>query len=79
MDKMCPSADVAIENVFDGAVIAFSGFFSAGRPLALTRALARKGVKDLTVVTQQVGTGNEEILEMVVNGQVCNQGAGSTV
>ena len=70
MDKVCPSADAAIEDVFDGAVIAFAGFFSAGRPLELTRALARKGVKDLTIVVMQVGVGNEEILDLVANGQV---------
>lgn len=70
MDKAYPSVDAAIEDVFDGAVIAFGGFFSAGKPTALTRALAKKGVKNLTVVVQQVGTGNEEMLELVVNGQI---------
>jgi 3-oxoacid CoA-transferase subunit A len=70
MDKAYPSVDAAIEDVFDGAVIAFGGFFSAGKPAALTRALAKKGVKNLTVVVQQVGTGNEEMLELVVNGQI---------
>jgi 3-oxoacid CoA-transferase A subunit len=70
MDKQYASAEAAIEDVFDGAVIAFGGFFTAGKPLALTRALAKKGVKNLTVVVQQVGTGNEEMLELVVNGQI---------
>jgi 3-oxoacid CoA-transferase A subunit len=70
MDKVYPSVDAAIEDVFDGAVIAFGGFFSAGKPTALTQALAKKGVKNLTVVVQQVGTGNEEMLELVVNGQI---------
>ena len=70
MDKVYPSVDAAIEDVFDGAVIAFGGFFSAGKPAALTLALAKKGVKNLTVVAQQVGTGNEEMLELVVNGQI---------
>ncbi len=70
MDKVYTSTEAAIEDVFDGAVVAFSGFFSAGRPLELTKALAKKGVKNLTIVVQQVGTGNEEILELVVNGQV---------
>ena len=70
MDKVYPDTDAAIEDVFDGAVIAFGGFFSAGRPIELTRALARKGVKNLTVVVQQVGTGNEEMLEMVIKGQI---------
>ena len=70
MDKVYPNPDAVIEDVFDGAVIAFGGFFSAGRPIELTRALARKGVKNLTVVVQQVGTGNEEMLEMVIKGQI---------
>jgi 3-oxoacid CoA-transferase A subunit len=70
MDKVYPSTEAAIDDVFDGAVIAFAGFFSAGRPLELTRALAKKGVKNLTIVVMQVGVGNEEILELVANGQV---------
>jgi 3-oxoacid CoA-transferase A subunit len=70
MDKVFASVDDALEGVFDGAVIAFGGFFTAGKPTALTRALAKKGVKNLTVVVQQVGTGNAEMLELVVNGQV---------
>lgn len=70
MDKVYASVDEAVADVFDGAVVAFGGFFSAGRPLELTRALARNGVKNLTIVVQQVGVGNEEILELVTNGQV---------
>ena len=70
MDKSYTSVGSAIEDIPDGAVIAFGGFFSAGKPLALTQALAKKGVKNLTVVVQQVGTGNEEMLELVTNGQI---------
>jgi 3-oxoacid CoA-transferase A subunit len=70
MDKAYASSLAAIHDIPDAAVIAFGGFFSAGRPTALTRALAKKGIKDLTVVVQQVGTGNEEMLELVTNGQI---------
>ncbi len=70
MDKSYTSAESAIEDIPDGAVIAFGSFFTAGKPTALTQALAKKGVKDLTVVVQQVGTGNEEMLELVTNGQI---------
>jgi 3-oxoacid CoA-transferase subunit A len=70
MDKVYASTDAAIEDVPDGAVIAFSAFFAAGRPLELTRALAKKGVKNLTIVVMQMGVGNEELLELVKNGQV---------
>ncbi|MFC1860776.1 CoA transferase subunit A [Chloroflexota bacterium] len=70
MDKVYPNPETAIEDISDGAVIAFSGFFSAGSPVTLTKALAAKGTKDLTIVVQQVGLGNVEILDLVLNGQV---------
>jgi 3-oxoacid CoA-transferase subunit A len=70
MDKTYASVELAIADIPDGAVIAFGSFFTAGKPTALTRALVKKGVKDLTVVVQQVGTGNEEMLELVTNGQI---------
>lgn len=70
MDKIYGSANLAIEDVFDDAVIAFGGFFAAGRPSELTKALVKKGAKDLTIVVMQVGVGNEEILDLVVSGQV---------
>ncbi len=70
MDKTYASPEEAIADIPDGATIAFGSFFSAGKPTALTKALAKKGVKNLTVVVQQVGTGNEEMLELVTNGQI---------
>jgi 3-oxoacid CoA-transferase subunit A len=70
MDKIFPSTDAAIQDIFDGAVIAISGSFTCGRAMELTKALARKGVKNLTVISQNIGVGNEEMLEMVVNGQI---------
>ncbi|MBN1382415.1 MAG: 3-oxoacid CoA-transferase subunit A [Deltaproteobacteria bacterium] len=70
MDKVYNTVEAAVEDVFDGAVIAFGGFFSAGRPAGLTKALAKRNVKDLTIVLQQVGPGNEEILDLVTNGQI---------
>lgn len=70
MDKVYPSPEAALEDVFDGAVIAFGSFFSAGRPITLTKALAKKGVKNLTVVAQQAGVGNTELLELVANKQI---------
>ena len=65
MDKTYASVELAIEDIPDGAVIAFGSFFTAGKPTALTRALAKKGIKNLTIVVMQVGVGNEEILELV--------------
>jgi 3-oxoacid CoA-transferase, A subunit len=49
MDKTYPSVEEALADIEDGAVIAIPGFFDAGTPRVLLRALIAKGVKDLTL------------------------------
>jgi 3-oxoacid CoA-transferase subunit A len=56
VDKVVESADAAIEDVKDGATIMVSGFGLCGNPENLILALHRKGVKDLTVVSNNCGT-----------------------
>ncbi len=70
MNKIYPSVEAAIEDIPDGATVGFGGFFAAGKPTALTLALATRGVKNLTLVVMQMGIGNEEVLELVKNGQI---------
>ncbi len=70
MDKVFPSIEEAIADIPNGATIGFTGFFTCGNPVYLTKALAKKGVKDLTIVVMQLGVGNEEINELLQNGQV---------
>ncbi len=70
MNKVYPSIDEAVADVFDGASIAFGGFFTAGSPVYLTQALARQGAKNLTIITQSLGIGNWEIDLLVNNHQV---------
>lgn len=50
-NKVYESFDKAIEDVFDGAVIAHSIFGAASQPLNLWEALLRKEVKGLTIIT----------------------------
>jgi len=50
-NKVYESFDKAIEDVFDGAIVAASIFGTASQPLNLWEALSRKGVRDLTIVT----------------------------
>ncbi len=69
MNKVYPSVDEAIADVFDGACIVFSGFFIGG-PVYLIQALIRKGVRDLTVISGDIGVTNDEMNELVINGQV---------
>jgi 3-oxoacid CoA-transferase subunit A len=53
--KVVANADEAIRDVFDGAVIMVGGFGLCGIPENLIRALVRKGVKDLTTISNNAG------------------------
>ena len=50
MNKVCDSAEEAIADIEDGARIAVAGFFTAGVPRFLLRALIAKGMKNLTLL-----------------------------
>jgi acyl CoA:acetate/3-ketoacid CoA transferase alpha subunit len=45
------TVDEAVANVSDGMTIGIGGWGSRRKPMAFVRALVRKGVKDLTVVS----------------------------
>jgi 3-oxoacid CoA-transferase subunit A len=55
MNKVVASADAAIQDVFDGATIMIGGFGLCGIPENLIRALVRKGSKNLTTISNNVG------------------------
>lgn len=70
MDKVYASADDAVADIPDGASIAIAGFFTAGTPAHLIQALAKKGAKNLTIICQQMGPGNEDVTKLMLQGQV---------
>jgi 3-oxoacid CoA-transferase subunit A len=55
MNKVVANADEAIHDVFDGATIMIGGFGLCGMPENLIRALVRKGSKNLTTISNNVG------------------------
>src|SRR5882672_6182695 len=55
MNKVVTSADEAIKDISDGAIIMIGGFGLCGIPENLVRALARKGVKNLTTISNNAG------------------------
>jgi 3-oxoacid CoA-transferase A subunit len=72
MDKVAKNVEEALLGIEDGAVIAIGGFFAAGVPRILLRALIAKGVKNLTLAC---GSGpllgaKDELSELVKNGQI---------
>jgi 3-oxoacid CoA-transferase subunit A len=70
LDKVYSSVDEAVADIPDGASIAIGGFFTAGTPIPLIKALAKQGAKDLTIICMQMGPGNEDINQLVINKQV---------
>jgi 3-oxoacid CoA-transferase subunit A len=55
MNKVVANADEAIRDVEDGATIMLGGFGLCGIPENLIAALVRKGVKDLTTISNNAG------------------------
>jgi 3-oxoacid CoA-transferase subunit A len=55
MNKIYATAAEAIADVDDGAVIMFGGFFSNGSPTNLILALAEKGTKNVTAISNNIG------------------------
>ncbi|HKD18868.1 MAG TPA: CoA transferase subunit A [Thermoanaerobaculia bacterium] len=55
IQKVVPSADEAVRDVSDGATLVVGGFGLCGIPENLIAALVRRGVRDLTVVSNNCG------------------------
>ena len=68
--KVYPSLDAAVADVSDGARIMFGGFGGAGFPNNLIQALARKGTKNITAISNNCGTREGELGLMFKNNQV---------
>jgi 3-oxoacid CoA-transferase subunit A len=70
MNKVIASADEAIQDVFDGATLMVGGFGLCGIPENLIRALVRKGVKNLTTISNNVGVDGLGMGLLLAAGQI---------
>jgi len=70
MNKVVANADEAIQDVFDGATIMVGGFGLCGIPENLIRALVRKGVKNLTTISNNVGVDGFGMGLLLAAGQI---------
>ena len=68
--KICASLDAAVADIPDGAQIMFGGFGGAGFPNNLIQALARKGTKNITAISNNCGTREGELGLMFKNNQI---------
>ena len=58
MNKVVASADAAVADIPDGATVMSGGFGLCGNPENLIAALAKKGVKNLTIISNNCGTND---------------------
>jgi 3-oxoacid CoA-transferase subunit A len=70
MNKAVASADEAIHDVFDGATIMVGGFGLCGIPENLIRALVKKGVKNLTTISNNAGVDGFGMGLLLSAGQI---------
>ncbi len=70
MHKVVANAEEAIQDVFDGATIMVGGFGLCGIPENLIRALVRKGVKNLTTISNNAGVDGFGVGMLLANGQL---------
>jgi 3-oxoacid CoA-transferase subunit A len=70
MNKVVKNADDAIRDMQDGAVIMSGGFGLSGNPENLIAAIHRKGVKGLTVISNNCGTTDKGLGVLLQSRQV---------
>src|ERR1700730_6451040 len=70
MNRVVANADEAVQDVFDGATLMVGGFGLCGIPENLIRALVRKGVKDLTTISNNVGVDGMGMGLLLAAGQI---------
>jgi 3-oxoadipate CoA-transferase, alpha subunit len=60
----------AVAGIEDGAVVLVGGFGSAGTPAQLIGGVIASGAKDLVVVSNNAGSGQPGLAELLATGQV---------
>lgn len=70
MNKEVPNAEAAIADIRDGATVMLGGFGLCGIPENLIRALVKKGVRNLTTISNNAGVDGFGIGRLLSAGQI---------
>lgn len=70
IDKTAASLADAVAVIGDGATVMVAGFGDSGLPCALLHALREAGPRDLTIISNNAGTGDYGLAALLAAGQV---------
>jgi 3-oxoadipate CoA-transferase alpha subunit len=70
VSKVIPSIAEAVSDIKNGAVVMIGGFGEAGSPIELIHALIDQGAGDLTVISNNTGSGHVGLAALIENRQV---------
>ena len=70
IDKTVPTLEEAVSGLYDGAAIMISGFGEAGVPAELIDAVVDHGATDLTIISNNAGTGDVGIAALIKANRV---------
>src|SRR5688572_19593224 len=70
IDKFVRSVAEAMAGIKDGSTVLIAGFAQVGEPRALIDGLIEQGAKDLTVVHNTAGRGQEGVARLIGEGRV---------
>jgi len=70
INKIVASPAEAVAEIFDGAVVMIGGFGEAGSPIELIHALIDQGAKDLTVISNNTGSGHVGLAALIAHRRV---------
>ena len=70
INKQVNSLKEAVSEIFDGSTIMIGGFGEAGSPIELIHSLIDNGSKNLTVISNNTGSGHVGLAALIENKQV---------
>jgi 3-oxoadipate CoA-transferase alpha subunit len=70
INKLVPSLEAALAGIKDGSTVLCSGFGSVGEPQELMNALIEQGARDLVIVANNAGVGDEGLAGLIKAGRV---------
>lgn len=70
IDKRIGDLATAVAPIFDGAVVMVGGFGNSGIPAGLLDALLEQGARELTIISNNAGAGEDGISSLLREGRV---------